>query len=173
MSSENQTPHQVSRRAVVGAAVWAVPVIAISTATPAFAAGSGTQVTSSTAIKIVADLGVWGGNINFTTLQVVYDANNAAFPGVPSYETPAVATVTWRIVVKDSSGNVVATPYERVDEVTRYSYKSIEKQPITGLPKGTYTVLSEIILVTYTENPYNGFQFYTGPSTSTQTVTIS
>ena len=173
MSSENQTPHQVSRRAVVGAAVWAVPVIAISTATPAFAAGSGTPAAGPTVIRIVTGLQVRWDNtaIDFNTLQLVYDAGG--FTGVRYDLTPDTATVVWRIAVRNSSDVVVGTPIDTTSVLTRGEYKGFSGVKVEGLSKGTYTVVSEIISVVYTPNPHSGFNFSTAPSTSTQTVTIS
>lgn len=40
MSSDTKASRPISRRAVVGAAVWATPVVAVVTATPAHATGS-------------------------------------------------------------------------------------------------------------------------------------
>ncbi len=60
MSSDTQASRPISRRAVVGAAVWATPVVAVVTATPAHAEVSPTS-DPALSIKAIATSTLWGG----------------------------------------------------------------------------------------------------------------
>lgn len=175
MSSENQTPHQVSRRAVVGAAVWAVPVIAISTATPAFAAGSGTI----TGLAVYNSTNPPKAKAKWTKDAVVLNHAQiqyqpSGFNGVAYGDTPLTAIVTWGVVLKDASGAIVGTfvPQETVS-LARSGNASYSNKEVTGLtPGATYTVVSEITSVQFPDNPLKGTTFYTPPSSAEKVITL-
>lgn len=88
MHHEEPRPHRVavSRRSVIGAAAWSVPVIALTVASPAHAASAGTIDAS-------------GVGLSFTGPEVSSEftlTGQLRFSPTPSAPTDVTATITWQ-----------------------------------------------------------------------------
>lgn len=165
-----------SRRTILAASGWAAPAILVATATPAFAA-SETISDMATVNKYNPSVGSNApGKINLWSAQVWYDANVFSNkPGVGWNNTPPTAIVAWKVYVLDADDNVVGTlVQERTATLNRSGNDTASGGELTGLTSGaTYTVVSEIISVTYSPNPYNGRIFLTPGSTARSQITVT
>jgi len=172
VSSEKKASRPVSRRAVVGAAVWATPVVAVVSATPAHAVGS-PKKTITDARTFVRELSAGGGSSSGTLyiwdVQIAYDGG---WSGIDYDKKPTIATVSWRVYALDSNGNHVGEFDSASNQaITMYGHVTATGQ-ISNLPAGTYTVIAEITSVSYSPNPINDVMFVTIPSTRTVTAAV-
>lgn len=156
-------PGRPSRRALIVGSLWAAPVVMGLAAAPSAAASSGGQaLAKSQATQVVLNKfapqvrGGWpGGTIYLDAAQVWYDYNAWALSG-PSAQSdgPQAATVTWRVVIKDQTGKLVGTLVEeRTDSLLKYGNTQVGNRKVSGLPAGTYTVVSEIVTVVFSVYP--------------------
>lgn len=104
MSSDTQAPRQISRRAIVGAAVWATPVVAVVTATPALATSPGSANDPALSIKEILNSGLWGGNGQ--NIQGNFTVNLTTT--VPGDQRLAVITATAKLYKQDGGSWVEA-----------------------------------------------------------------
>ena len=168
--TEHTTPHGgTTRRTVLRAAgaAWAAPVVLAATATPAAAASPNKTDKLATYNKYNPKIGSNKRQIRLDTAQIWYDPNAW---GVNQY--PSKATVHWKVYVVDQSNNVVYTYLDGTVEINAYNNSQIYNKYSNTLPAGTYRVVSEIVSVTYSPNPVNGFTFATSGSKAETTITI-
>ncbi len=124
-----------SRRKLLVAAAWTVPVIATLTATPAFAASGSPSVNALQLSRLNpwnVNAGGAGGPIGLN-LQVDYTKSSGQYPNTISF--------TWALTVSGPAGN--KTVASGASTIARYGtwQKSNVFYPdqTSNLPKGTYT----------------------------------
>jgi hypothetical protein len=123
-----------SRRAVVGAAIWSVPVIAVVTATPAFAAST----VPPGAIDL-SPISLWNqhthGNPGPIGINVQFGYRAS------SIHDPAVALFTWSLTVSGPTGS--HTVESGSGNIARYGTWQkngiMYPENLGSLPAGTYT----------------------------------
>lgn len=123
-----------SRRAVIGAVAWSVPVIAMVTATPAFAAS-----TVPPGAIVLSSIGLWnqkvGGKPGPIGINVQFGYRAS------SIHDPAVAAFTWMLTVSGPTGS--RTVKSGSGNIARYGTWQMNgiKYPnsTSNLPAGTYT----------------------------------
>lgn len=100
-------PRPITRRTVVGTAVWATPVIAIVSAAPAHAAASSTQGTI-----VIQQINMWGGGGSSPGGNFVVQASKGEVGDTRLVKLTATATLevqdaegAWSVV-----GNIPLTP---------------------------------------------------------------
>lgn len=160
-----------TRRSVLKGAAWSLPVVAAAVAVP-LAAASGEVTGTGVVNKYDPSVGSWNsGQVVVNSVQVWYDAN--AFAGVNSQDTPLNATVTWDVVLTKPDGTIVGTIVpEQSDSLARFGNVQKSSVSISGVAAGTYLVVSRILSVTYTPNPYKSTVFVTDPSSASTSVTV-
>lgn len=170
MSSEKKASRPVSRRTLVGAAVWATPVVAVIAATPAHAVGSPVTREAVTNAQVPS---VGNGNtrgllqLNYAAIKYDWSAWGKQWGDVPTQ-----AIVDWSVVVKNSAGEVVHT-FKDAKSLTISRSEHIRADGFAyNLPAGTYTVVSQITSVVYSPATVSGVTFYTAPSSSSATIQV-
>lgn len=117
--------------------------------------------------------GGWPGDtVYLDAAQVWYDYNAWALTGTSAHnDGPQLATVIWRVVVKNDQGDQVATLVEqRTDVLTPYSNAQVGNRQVSGLAAGAYTVVSEIISVEFSSPA--GPSFVNRNLAASSTVTV-
>jgi hypothetical protein len=161
-----QGPSQVSRRTLIAGAAWAVPTVAVLSATPAFAASSGLTKPAVT-FAYAPNLGVAAGTINLWSAQIWYNASAWQIADFPS-----IAHVEWRVVVKDSTGAVVATLVaNRSKNLAPWANDTVSTGSV-HVPAGTYTVVAEIISVTFSPATVKTVTFHNQSLSASTTVVV-
>lgn len=164
------------RRAVLLAGAWAVPVVAAVASAPAASASPVTSLVKPAVRNAYApQVGSYeAGKIQLNSAQVEYAYGVWGLGGNTSQDDgPQSATFTWRVVVKNTAGEIVATLVpERTATKVKYDNDQVAAQ-VSGLAPGTYTVVSEIISVTFTPNPINGVTFVNQNVSVASAVTVA
>lgn len=155
MSDDARPVSKVARRTLIAGAAWAVPTVAVLSATPAFAASS-SLTKEAVSAAYAPNVGTSAGKISLWSAQVKYDPNAW---GVAWNAYPTTAVVKWRVVVLNSAGTVVAT---LVDEhsVTLVPWGSESKDGSVNVPAGSYTVVTQITSATFTPPTVNSVTFH-------------
>ena len=159
------------------AGAWAAPSLLVTVAAPAAMASSGL---SKAAIEAPTPGARFGGpniaTIDFAAVSYQYGAWGLAGQNSQT-DGPSTATVTWRVALKDSGGAVIAYfpigssgATSRSDAIAKYSQAQVGNISLTGVPAGNYTVVTEMVSVTYAPNPVNGVTFSSSPFSSAPTA---
>ena len=182
-AATGQTEPRFSRRQLIKAGAWAAPVIVLATASPAAAASMDTTVTAAAITAPVPAARVEGTDtVVLDHASVFYDNNKWASSGQRSQiECPATATVSWRVALKRADGTVfghfpiaaTATPTLRIDALPMSGTAEVRTIALTGVPAGTYTVVTEMVSVAYGPNPVKGSTFASSAFSSDATPAIT
>ncbi|MET0781275.1 MAG: hypothetical protein ABWZ16_07135 [Microbacterium sp.] len=167
----------IGRRQLMKAGAWAAPALLVTVAAPAAMASSSL---SKAAIEAPTPGARFGGP-NTATIDfaaVSYKYGNWGLTGDNSQtDGPSTATVTWRVALKNASGAVFAYfpigaggATSRTDAIAKYSQSQVGNISLTGVPAGTYTVVTEMVSVTYAPNPVKGVTFSSSPFSSGATA---
>jgi len=163
----------IDRRQLMKAGAWAAPVLLATVAVPAAMASSSL---SKAAIEASAPGARFGGP-NTATIDhaaVSYKYGNWGLTGQNNQTNgPQTATVSWRVALKDANGAVFAYfpigasgSTTRSDAIAKYGNSAAGGISLTGVPAGNYTVVIEVLSITYAPNPINGVTFSSSPFTS-------
>lgn len=131
---DDVTTRLPNRRTVIGAAAWSVPVIAVMTATPAFAA-------SSPLLDVVtfSTLQLWNAHAEGQPGPIGLNLQLGYYPSSSQY--PGTLTFSWTLIVSGPLGT--RTVLSGSDSMSRYStwQRNDVYYPdrITHLPSGRYT----------------------------------
>jgi len=167
MSDDDTRPvSKVARRTLIAGAAWAVPTVAVLSATPAFAASSSLTKVAITVPSPQANS--WNdGKVHLNYAAVSYDPNAW---GVSPY--PTTATVIWSVVVKNAAGTVVATLVDsRTAALGAWDRDSVASGS-AALGSGTYTVVTELVSVTFVPATVNAVTFHNSSVSPSTTVVI-
>lgn len=152
-----------------------MPVVAAVASAPAASASPVAELEKPAVRNVYApQVGSYEpGKIQLNSAQVQYAYGVWGLTGSTSQDDgPQSAKVTWRVVVKNAAGVSVATLVtERTTDLDKYASDQVAAQ-VSGLAPGTYTVVSEIISVTFTPNPVNGVTFVNQNVSASSTVTV-
>lgn len=171
----------IDRRSLIKAGAWAAPALLITVAAPAAVASS---VLTKAAIEAKAP-GARGGKGSATVnyASVFYDYNAWGLKGQAAQTGgPQSATVVWRVALKKSDGTVfgyfpigtTANPTTKTSTIAKYQTASVSDVSLTGVPAGAYTVVTQVVTVTYTPNPVSGVTFATTAfSSAPKSITVT
>ncbi|WP_404431320.1 hypothetical protein LG299_14115 [Microbacterium lacus] len=165
------TARSIDRRTLLRAGAWAAPVVAVAVASPA-ASASDTPVQAAAGVAVAPQVRLYGDHgIAVDSARFQYDY--AAWNLQDEASGPTAVMMTFRVVVKNAAGVIVATLVPQ-ETASIAKYQDVERKgQVAGLPAGTYTVVSEIISNVFSPNPTGG-RFFSSPATSTSVeVTIA
>lgn len=156
---------KVARRTLIAGAAWAVPTVAVLSATPAFAASS--SLTKVAVTTPSPGAGFWNGELHLSYASVFYDPN---VWGVSAY--PTTANVVWSVKVKNAVGTVVATLVDnRASAVGTWGTDSVNSGSVR-LGPGTYTVVTEVVSVVFVPATVDSVTFHNESMSASTTVVV-
>lgn len=170
----------IDRRSLIKAGAWAAPALLVAVAAPAAVASS---VLTKPAIdaKTPGARGTKGGAV-VDYASVFYDYNAWGLKGKnPQAAGPQSASVVWRVVLKRADGTVfgyfpigAAGATTKTSVLVQYGTDSVSGVTLTGVPAGAYTVVTQVVTVTYTPNPIGGVTFATSAfSSAPKSITVT
>ncbi len=165
MSDDARPVSKVARRTLIAGAAWAVPTVAVLSATPAFAASS--SLTKVAVTTPSPGAGFWNGELHLSYASVFYDPN---VWGVSPY--PTTANVIWSVTVKNAAGTVVATLVDnRPAALGSWITDSVSSGSVP-LDSGTYTVVAEVVSVVFAPATVNNVTFHNELMSASSTVVV-
>lgn len=166
MNSNDERPSTVSRRTLIAGAAWAVPTVAVLSATPAFAASMSLTKAAITVPSPQANS--WNdGKVHLNYASVFYDPK---IWGVSPY--PTTANVVWSVKVKNAAGTVVGTLVDnRPAALGTWGTDAVNSGEVQ-LGSGTYTVFVEVISVVFSPATVNSVTFHNDSMSASTTVVV-
>lgn len=157
--SESADPRpvpKVARRTLIAGAAWAVPTVAVLSATPAFAASVPPPPTPA-----FSDVFVWQNN-QPPTIQYNWSAFQLSYQ-LLQYKGTTTATVTPTVTVSPAVTGGWVAQFDNMPggayTATAGSSKDIQMQVHTGnytqIPKGTYTITINFLVKPTTGTAYS------------------